>query len=223
MTDSATVDTTDATATTSNTEKEQPPMPKLELKMFLPLIVIFGSKYIDLKREENVNYVRIAAGSSLALMLSVFFILYKMIEGKGDKTKIYVPPKPAFSMPFSPPPEAPTPDQYEETTYFDYETKMLYEGSSQSCFAVAIALFMSWKFNIHISCLLQACIVPTAIFDNLCCRKYVFGTKGLAYGELLEKPTTAPPKKNTSKYLKPPNVKTDGDSTEKKQNEEKNE
>lgn len=196
-------------------------MPKLELKMILPIIVIFGSKYIDLKQEENVNYVRIAAGSSLALVLSVYFILYKMVEGKGDKTQIYVPPKAAPSLPFAAPAPKPKPEDYEETTYFSHEKQMLWDAAVSSCSSIAIAGFMSWKFNIHISCLLQAVILPTSFYDNLCCRKYLTGAKGLLYGELLEKPVPPPPKKDTSKYLKPPNAQTGGDATEKKEEENK--
>ena len=221
MTDS-TVDKPAPTAEETPVE-EAPAMPKLELKMVLPLIVIFGSKYIDLKEEQNVNYVRIAAGTSLALALSVYFILYKMIEGKGDKSKIYVPPKPAPSLPFMAPPPKPTPDQYEETTYFDHEKLMLWDASTAACSSVGIAMFMSWKFNIHISCLLQAVILPTSFYDNLCCRKYLIGAKGLLYGELLEKPIAPPPKKDTSKYVKPP-VKIDSDNvTEKDEANKKDE
>merc|ERR1711871_1656983 len=93
-----------------------------------------------------------------------------------------------------------------------HEKQMLWDAAVSSCSSVAIAGFMSWKFNIHISCLLQAVILPTNFYDNLCCRKYLTGAKGLLYGELLERPVPPPPKKDTSKYLKPPNAQTGEDA-----------
>ena len=75
----------------------------------------------------------------------------------------------------------------------------LAEAGKSAVFAVAIAFFMSFKFNIHISCLLQAIILPTSFYDNLTCRKYLFGTSGQVYGELLEDPT-----KSKKKFVKPP-------------------
>jgi hypothetical protein len=211
---SATVAAPNEVEQADSKEEKMPEMPKLELKSFAPLLILFGSRYIDLKQEENVNMVRIALGSSFALVLGVYFLIWQWIKMKKNSTEIWLPPKPLPTMPFSPPAPKPDLDKYEPTTYLEYESTQLFEAAKSACFSVAIAIFCSLKFGIHISCLMTACTLPLSFYDNLVCRKYFGLGSGLVYGELLEKPSaaaTAAPKKKEKKFLKPPAVPQTGD------------
>jgi len=63
-------------------------------------------------------------------------------------------------------------------------------------FPVAIAYFMSLKFNVHVSLLMQGVMLPVNSLDCAVIKKYLFGSKNngegdTMYGELLSKPTDA--------------------------------
>jgi hypothetical protein len=199
-----------STSKTSDTSQDEPQpnapeMPKIELKMVLPLIIMmFQNKIIDLKVPDNVDKLRMAMITSVVAVYSVYFILYMIIKNRKNSTEIWVPPKPTPAMPFSPPPPKPTHDKYEKTTYSNYECGQIIEIARTSGTSIAIALFMSYKFNIHISCLFQLILVPFSLYDNLVCRKNLGLTSGVVYGELLELPPVEIPKKKEKNYVKPP-------------------
>lgn len=121
---------------------------------------MLGSKYIDMKKDENVQMVRYALGASFTLVATVYFFIYTSIKSKKDTKEIWVPPKPAPALPFSTPPPKPTPDKFEKTTYAAYEEKEIFDAAKSAAMSFGIALIMSLKFNIHISCLLQAAVMP---------------------------------------------------------------
>ena len=90
-----------STADTATTEVQPaaPEMPKIELKMIIPLVVMLGSKYfIDMTKQESIDNVRVACVCSFVLVASVYFMLYKKIEGKTDTGDIWVPPKAVPSL-----------------------------------------------------------------------------------------------------------------------------
>lgn len=63
--------------------------------------------------------------------------------------------------------------------------------------SVAISMFMSYKFKIHMSVLMQAIMIPMNMFDVIVLKKYVLGMKKIGdgsdklYGELESAPTAA--------------------------------
>ena len=129
---------------------------------------MLGSKYIvNLKKddtnpqyEQNVLYVRYGLGASFALVATVYFVIYQIIQNKKDKREIWVPPKPVPSFPGFPIAAKAQPKDFEATTYSEYETGQIFEVAKSGGLAVGIAIFMSMKFDIHISCLLQAASLP---------------------------------------------------------------
>eukprot|EP00607_Mallomonas_marina_P000643 CAMPEP_0182428296 /NCGR_PEP_ID=MMETSP1167-20130531/22079_1 /TAXON_ID=2988 /ORGANISM="Mallomonas Sp, Strain CCMP3275" /LENGTH=162 /DNA_ID=CAMNT_0024611097 /DNA_START=305 /DNA_END=793 /DNA_ORIENTATION=- len=126
-------------------------------------------------------------------MALVAFILYfamlKMIQMKADKTKIWVPPKEQPKIPFMPAPEPPKPEDYEETTFEAHETKLVYEAVQALAMACGIAAFVSYKFEMHVSCIIQAVTIPTGFLDFPVFQKYFLGSKSnQIYKELYEKP-----------------------------------
>lgn len=221
----ATSNEADSATDAKEVEEKMPEMPKLELKTLAPLLILFGSRYIDLKQDENVHMVRIGLATSLAIVLSVYFFIWQWIKMKKNTQEIWVPPKPLPTMPFSPPAPKPSVETYESTTYPVYESAQLFEAAKSSCFSGAIAIFFSYKFGVHISCLMTACTLPLSFYDNLVCRKYLGLGSGQLYGELLEKPAPNAPKKKEKKFLKPPpltQVEGDEKNDDEASEEEKN-
>lgn len=89
-----------------------------------------------------------------------------------------------------PPAEIVKPEEYEETTYLDLEIKLLKESVQGILFGVGITLFMSFKFNVHVSLIIQSVSGPLNLLDSLVLKKYLLGIdQDRLYGEFLSQPT----------------------------------
>lgn len=88
-------------------------------------------------------------------------------------------------------------EDYEATTYRDHEIKLLKESVQSVAMSVGIALVMSFKFNIHMSLLMQSIMLPMGLIENLVLKKYILGlfmtedASVKAYKELDAPPTQA--------------------------------
>ena len=141
----------------------------MDLKMFVfPAILLLQKKFIDLTDQNNIDMVRTVLISVIAVVLGIYFIIYQKISSKKQDSnkKIWVPPKPEPTMPFSSPPAPPTPDQFVETTYYDHEMQLVTEALKAMGMSCGIALFMSFKFNIHVSSLAQIFQLPLTIYES---------------------------------------------------------
>jgi hypothetical protein len=125
----------------------------------------------------------------------LYLFVYTRVKAKNDTRKIWVPPKkPQLPFGLGPPEEKLKPEDFEETTYLDYEIKQLKEAAQQMLTGVAISFFMGMQFKVYMSFLIQSVSTPMAVFDNAVFKKYVLGvTKGdngaELYNEFLKKPT----------------------------------
>ena len=171
-------------------DEAAPPMPKLELKMIVPFALLFLTRQLDMKDPQIISYCQMGLGCSLVLVLTIYFYVWNRIQSQKDITSIWVPPKPAPAMPFSPPPAAPKPEDFVKTTYQEHESALVREVATGLLFSCGIAIFMSFKFNVHISCLIQAVMLPLGVFDSLPAKKHLGLAKGLIYGELLSNPAS---------------------------------
>jgi len=99
--------------------------PKFSVKMIaLPLVLYFQKKIIDFNNPESLLNARLALATVSVIALIVLIILYKVVEWKTDKRKIWVPPaKQEVSLPFLPKPDPPKPSEFVETTYELHEKK----------------------------------------------------------------------------------------------------
>lgn len=163
----------------------EPKPPKLDFKMFvLPALMFFQKRLTFADKDGNptelVRQVQVALVTVAALMLAIHYYVYTRIQSKnkGNTSKIYVPPKPKPTLPFGlgPPPEPLTPDQYKETTMQEHEISLLKESVQSIVMSVIISLVMSMKFNVHISMLMQAVMMPLNATDVLVLKKYLLGT-----------------------------------------------
>ena len=92
------------------------------------------------------------------LMCSVYYYIYTLVKAGKDKSKvIWVPPKAKPSLPFGlgPEPEPLKDSDFVKTTYEEYETKLIKEAGQALLMPVGISMFMSLKFNVHVSLLMQ--------------------------------------------------------------------
>ena len=190
--------TSDAVTTdTTTADDESPKFPGLDLKMPLTLGIIYFTRQYDLTVEENLNFARMCLGGAVAFTLLSYLIVFLRISMKSsDKTPIWVPPKAKPAIPFQPPPPAPEPSEYEQTTYYDYEMKLLREACTQGGMSLGIAVVMSFKFNIHMSVMLQSAMLPYSIWDVKVCRTNLglaslFSSEKHHYGEVMAKPAGA--------------------------------
>ena len=169
--------------------------PKMDLKMMILPAMFFLQKQIDLKDPIILNYVHIALITVAIIGLGTYFFIKQLIDRSKNNTKIWIPPKSPPQIPFlSPPPEPIKPEDYTETTYQAHENKLIMEAIQGVVMSCGIAALMSFKFGIHMSCLMQAVMVPLGLYDNILVQKYIFGTnKTNLYKELL----TAPVKNET--------------------------
>jgi Phosphate transport (Pho88) len=127
-------------------------------------------------------------------LLGIHYLAYLQLgTNKKSEIKIWVPPKAKPVLPFGlgPPEEVVTPEQYVETTYEEHETKLLKDSAQQILLSVGIALLMSFKFNVHVSLVIQSVTSPVGLIDSVILKKYLLGYKDAnAYGEFFKKPTT---------------------------------
>ena len=102
----------------------------------------------------------------VVVVLGLHYYLYNAITSKNDNTLIWVPPKPKQQLPFGlgPPIEPIKIDDYEKTTYKDYEIKLLRESVQSIVMSGGISYLMSMKFG-QMSLLIQAIMIPVNLFD----------------------------------------------------------
>lgn len=111
-------------------EDQAPPMPKMDIKMFIVLPVLYFSRKIDFTNPEILRLVTniFIGGSSkyhyyyyyfnllfilyyidfskivlylvVVFTLSVYYYIFTQINSKKDETKIWIPPKPLPQIPF---------------------------------------------------------------------------------------------------------------------------
>lgn len=119
-----------------------------------------------------------------------------MIHSKKDDKEIWVPPKAVPTLPFGlgPAPKPVLAEDFKKTTYPQHEMEILKEAATQLAMSVGISMFVSMKFQIHISLLIQCAMLPLTIYENILFKKYVLGVKkaadgGLLYGEYFKAPT----------------------------------
>jgi len=176
-------------------EPETPAMPKMELKMIVLPVMFLLQKQIDMTNPDIINNARIGLFTVCVLALGSYLMIYQSITSKKDKTLIWVPPKAQPSLPFGPQPEAPKPEDFVATNYMDHETKLVMEALQALALSVGIALFMSFKFDIHMSCMMNCVMVPLGLYENLLVKAYLLGMKTeKQYNELLSDPTVEPPR-----------------------------
>jgi Phosphate transport (Pho88) len=128
-------------------------------------------------------------------LISLHILVYLLLGGNKKKSvKIWVPPKAKPVLPFGlgPPAEVVKAEDYTETTYNEYEIKLLKESAQGILMSVGISLLMSFKFNVHVSLITQSVSGPVNLIDSLVLKKYLLGmNKVNLYGEFLHKPTEA--------------------------------
>jgi hypothetical protein len=129
-------------------------------------------------------------------MLGVYYLVYQKVNAQTDAKTIWVPPKAKPQLPFGlgPAPEPVKPEEFEKTTYKEYEIKTLKENAQQLIMGGAMSYFMALKFNIYISLVVQIITMPLNLYDNVLFKKYIMGvTKkedgSLLYGEVFSQPT----------------------------------
>ena len=133
--------------------------------------------------------------SVVLIVLSVYYYLYTRVTAKrADEKKIWVPPKPKPSLPFGlgPAPEPIKIEDFEATTYKDYETKLLKEGVQAVATSGGISFLMSLKFS-PMALLIQSIMIPITLSENLVLKKYLLGVTQSAEGGKLYNELDAPP------------------------------
>lgn len=166
--------------------------PKLDYKMLVLPLVLFGSKSIDFKNPDTVKMFQAIFISVVFLLGTLYFYVYTRVNAKASNKKIWVPPKAKSGLPFGlgPAPAAVKKEDYEVTTYKEYELKLLKEAGSPLLMTVAMTMFMSIKFSIHMSLLMQSIMLPLNATDSAILKKYLLGSKvENIYGELSHCPT----------------------------------
>jgi hypothetical protein len=130
----------------------------------------------------------------VVVVLGLHYYLYNAITSKNDNTLIWVPPKPKQQLPFGlgPPIEPIKIDDYEKTTYKDYEIKLLRESVQSIVMSGGISYLMSMKFG-QMSLLIQAIMIPVNLFDNILLKKYVLGIMKTNDGNSLHNELLSPP------------------------------
>lgn len=171
-------------------EAAAPEAPKMDLKMIVLPALFLLQKQIDMKDPTIINYARIALVTVAVIGAGTYFMLMKMADGKKDTKPVWIPPKAPPSIPFlSPPAEPIKPEEYTKTTIPEHEKKLVQEALQGLAMSVGIAIFMSMKFDIHLSCMMQAVMVPLGLYENLVFQKYILGKKT----ENMYKELTSPP------------------------------
>ena len=164
-----------------------PKPPKLELKMFVLPALLFLTRKLDMKDE---NMAKMCQGGIIAvatLMLTLYFYVYTRVNSANSSAatkKVFIPPKPKPTLPFGlgPAPEPVKPEEYEEISIQEHEVKMLKEQVQSIFMSIAISLFMSWKFNVHVSLIIQSVMMPLNALDSVVLKKYLLGSKKNADG-----------------------------------------
>lgn len=153
----------------------------------------------DLNNTDIIEKAQMGLMCVAVLMMSMFYFIYGRTKaGTDSKKKVWVPPKPKPALPFNmgPAPEPITIDDFKETTLGEHEADLVKEQAQGLIFPIAIAYFMSLKFNVHVSLLMQGVMLPVNCLDSGVVKKYILGSKNngegeTMYNELYTKPTDA--------------------------------
>lgn len=168
-------------------------MPKMDLKMMVLPIMFILQKQIDMTNPETINSVRMGFLTIGILAVGSYLFIYQIISGKKDMKVMWVPPPPQPALPFGPQPKPPTAADYVKTNYHDHELHLVFEALKGLAISCGMALFLSWKFQIHMSCLMNCVMVPLGLFENVLVKSYILGMKqDRMYKEELVDPNTIP-------------------------------
>lgn len=168
--------------------------PKFDFKMLVVPAILFFSKKLDMTDPAVLQLVRTGFISVVVLVLSGYFFLYTRVTGKKDDKKIWVPPKAKPALPFGlgPAPEPIKIEDFEATTYSEYELKLVKEGVQAVVMSGGISFLMSLKFS-PMALLIQSVMIPITMSENLVLKKYLLGqTKNAEGGNLYNEMFTAP-------------------------------
>lgn len=168
--------------------------PKFDFKMLIVPAILFFSKKIDFKDPAILELVRNIFIAVVVLVLSLYYYLYTKVSANKDPKKIWVPPKPKPGLPFGlgPAPEPIKIEDFEATTYGEYETKLLKDGVQAVVMSGGISFLMSLKFS-PMALLIQSVMIPVTMSENAVLRKYLLGqTKSAEGGNLYNEEFTAP-------------------------------
>lgn len=113
------------------------------------------------------------------LMLTLHYFVYTRALGNANKSKkIYVPPKPKPQLPFGlGGAEEPTlATDYKDTTLGEHEVALIKESAQSIILSVAMSMFFSLKFDVHVSLVMQAVMLPLNALDSIVLKKYLLGT-----------------------------------------------
>ena len=177
--------------------EQAPPTPKMDLKMIVFPLMFMLNRQIDMKNPDIVHKARMGLFTVCFMAMASYFLVYQKVTTKKDKTVIWVPPKAVPALPFGPQPEPPKSEDFVATTYMDHEIKLLYEALQALVVSVGIALFMSFKFDIHMSCTMNCVMIPLGLYENILIKTYLLGMKeDNQYNEVFTDPTatTEPPR-----------------------------
>jgi hypothetical protein len=118
--------------------------------------------------EEYTQYFYMATAG----VFIMYAICYLIIIMKKETTSVWMPPPKTPATPFSSEqPKAPTLMEYQQTTIQAHELGLLKSAAGQTLFGAGMAMVMSWKFNIHMSIVMNIGMFPYSLFDCLATRR----------------------------------------------------
>mmetsp|Transcript_12851 Transcript_12851/g.28533 ORF Transcript_12851/g.28533 Transcript_12851/m.28533 type:complete len:232 (+) Transcript_12851:403-1098(+) len=168
---------------------------KFDVKFLLVPVVVFFARNVDFNKDV-VNTVNGAFVAVVVFVLTLHLVLYRSISSTKDLSSIWLPPK-SVALPFGWGSSVSrlTLEDFEPTTYFALETKLLRESVHQTLTTCVIAYATSQKFG-QICLLVLTIALPISISNHPVFKKHVLGSlsqldgSGL-FDELREEPDAA--------------------------------
>lgn len=122
--------------------------------------------------------------------MALYSYVYTRVTSNKSKNAIWVPPPAKPQLPFNlgPPAEPLKHGDFTKTTYEAHEMEILKKDAMQIVTSLGFTLLMSYKFNIHMSLLMQTVMTPLNLLESKLLKKYLLGST-IDYEELDHAPT----------------------------------
>lgn len=162
-----------------NTEPDMPEMPNM-FKMFLPLGLVYGMKYVDAENPTNIMYMRVFfAVGEVSLLLLWLYVLFAQVQKRDDNRILEVtaaelqPPNPLGDM-FSSN-KMPKDKKKEKMTYRQHDEGQCKEKIKQIMMQGLIVGGIHWKWGTVLPLVMSVVMALVDLPENPIVRIYLRG------------------------------------------------
>jgi len=155
-----------------------PPNPALNLKMFLPLGIVYAMNKVDMKDENNILYMRLFFACGSLLLTAIWAYIWSLASNNSDEAVVKVsekdmqPPNPLADAMGA---NKHIPDEKKEMTVAEYDMKQVRQKLQQVVMQVLIVGGIHYKWGTTLPLVMSSLMGLMNLPEDPLVRIYLFG------------------------------------------------